>query len=61
MLIVMFVFVTLYLILYYLIYNPLDIHGTNEQYRATLGFYEDHELGTKGYLKSLADKILNGA
>ena len=47
--------------LYYLIYNPLDIHGTNEQYRATLGFYEDHELGTKGYLKSLADKILNGA
>ena len=42
----------------YLIYNPLDIHGTIKQYRATLGFYE---LGTKGYLKSLADKILNGA
>ena len=38
MLIVMFVFVTLYI---YLIYNPLDIHGTNEQYRATLGFYKD--------------------
>ena len=39
MLIVMFVFVTLYIISY--IANPLDIHGTNEQYRATLGFYED--------------------
>ena len=38
MLIVMFVFCYT---LYYLIYNPLDIHGTNEQYRATLGFYED--------------------
>ena len=37
MLIVMFVFVTLYIISY----NLLDIHGTNEQYRATLGFYED--------------------
>ena len=24
-------------------------------------FIKIHELGTKGYLKSLADKILNGA
>ena len=24
-------------------------------------FMKIHELGTKGYLKSLADKILNGA
>ena len=35
MLIVMFVFVTLYIISY------ITIRYTNEQYRATLGFYED--------------------
>ena len=34
MLIVMFVFVTLY---FCLIYNLLDINGTNEQYRGYIG------------------------
>ena len=32
--------------------NSIGLHWT---------FMKIHELGTKGYLKSLADKMLNGA
>ena len=57
MLIVMFVFVTLYIIsyitqIYMALMNSIGLHWA---------FMKIHELGTKGYLKSLADKILNGA
>ena len=57
MLIVMF-FVTPYIISYI----PLDIHGTiMNSIGLHWAFMKIHELGTKGYLKWLADKILNGA
>ena len=48
--------------LYYLIYNPFDIHGTKmNSIGLHWAFMKIHELGTKGYLKWLADKILNAA
>ena len=58
MLIVIFVLVTLYIIshithqIYMALMNSIGLHWA---------FMKIHELGTKGYLKSLADKILNGA
>ena len=58
MLIVMFVYVTLYIISHISHYS-LDIHGTSIGLH--WAFIKIHELGTKGYYKSLADKILNGA
>ena len=58
MLIVMFVFVALYImscithLIYMALLNSIGLHWA---------FMKSHELGTKGYLKSLADEILNGA